>query len=70
MNIRELIEKFEIQGNYKIKAWNDDIEDYVTLADGVDFEYEYHEIKEEYLERKITYMYAIGGVLIIEVEDK
>lgn len=70
MSIAELLEQFEIQGAYHIKVWKDDIEEYVTLADGMDFEYKYDEIKEEYMERKITYMYAVDGVLIIEVEDK
>ena len=68
MNIRELNEQFEIQGAFHIKKWDDKAEDCVTLANGSDFEIDRWEIDENILERKITYMYAIGGVLNIEVE--
>ena len=68
MCIRELIEQFEIQGMFHIKVWNDDISDYETLAEGNEFEWDRWGINEEVLERKITYMYAVDGVLNIEVE--
>ena len=70
MCIRELLDQFEIQGAYHIKVWKDDVEEYATLADGIDFEYKYDEINEDILERRITYMYAVDGVLVIEVEDR
>ena len=70
MSIAELLEQFEIQGAYHIKAWNDDMEDYVTLAEGNDFEYEKWELKWKILKREITCMYANDGVLVIEVKDK
>lgn len=70
MSIAELLEQFEILGAYHIKVWNVNVEGYVTLAEGVNFEYEHKRIKEEELERKITFMYAIDGVLVIEVEGK
>lgn len=68
MCIRELLEQFDIQGAYYIKAWNDNDVDYETLAKGDDFECEHWDMMDEILERKITYMYAIDGVLNIEVE--
>lgn len=68
MSIRELNDQFEIQGAFHIKVWNDDIWDYETLIKGTDFEIDRWEIDEDILERKITYMYAVDGILIIEVE--
>ena len=67
MCIRDLVEQFEIQGAYHIKEWDDNIEDYVTLARGGDFEVENWDIKEEYFDMRIAYMYAVDGVLNIEV---
>ena len=68
MCIRELNEQFEIQGAFHIKMWDDAIYDCVTLAKGDDFECDRWDIDEEIFERKIAYMYAIDGVLNIEVE--
>lgn len=68
MCIRELIDQFEIQGAYRIKVWDDDEWDCVTLASGSDFECDKWDIDEEILERKITYMYTTDGCLNIEVE--
>ena len=68
MSIRDLINQFEIQGAYCIKSWNDDEEDYTMLEEGNDFECERWKIRSEHLERNITFMYAVNGVLNIEVE--
>ena len=68
MCIRELNDQFEIQGKFHIKMWDDESEDCVTLVEGSDFEIDRWEIDEDILERKITYMYAIDGVLNIELE--
>lgn len=68
MCIRELNEQFEIQGAFRIKVWNNEIFYYETLAKGEDFECDRWNIDEDILERKITYMFAIDGVLHIEVE--
>lgn len=67
MNIRELMEQFEIQGAYHIKSWSDKYETYTTLAEGGDFECEHYEIKNKYLDAEITYMYAVDGILNIEI---
>lgn len=67
MTIRDLIEQFEIQGKFIVKKWSDKYETYTTLVEGDDFEYEKHKIKNKYLDAEITYMYAAGNTLNIEV---
>lgn len=68
MCIREMLDQFEIQGGYHIKKWNDNICDCVTVAKGSDFECDKWDIDEDIMESKIAYMYAIDGVLNIELE--
>ena len=68
MCIREMNDQFEIQGAYHIKKWNDTICDCVTVAKGSDFECDRWDIDDDIMESKIAYMYAIDGVLNIEVE--
>ena len=68
MTIQDLIDQFEIQGGYCIKYWRDDWNDYAVLADGDDFECEKWEFTEECLNTKISFMYAVDGVLNIELE--
>ena len=68
MTIKDLTEQFSIQGAYHIKAWNDVTETYITIASGTDFEMEYYVIENKCFDLKITYMYAVDGVLNIEVE--
>lgn len=65
--IRELTEQFEIQGAYCIKTYKDKISKCETLVAGEDFDY--WDIDEDVLEKEITYMYVMDGVLNIEVED-
>lgn len=67
--IRELDEQFEIQGAFHIKVYDDETSSYITLVEGNDFECDRWEIDEEILEREISYMYAVDGVLNIEVID-
>lgn len=68
MTIQDLINQFEIQGAYCIKMWDDDIDDYEVFSIGKDFECDKWNIGENILNSKISYMYAIDGVLNIEVE--
>ena len=68
MCIRELIDQFEIQGAFRIKVWDEDKWDCVTLASGRDFECDKWDVDEEILERKIAYMYVVNDELNIEVE--
>ena len=67
MTIRDLIEQFQIEGGYCIKKWVDEWNDYARFAEGTDFFCGDSKIKK-CLDFKIAYMYAIDGVLNIEVE--
>ena len=68
MTIQDLIDQFEIQGAYCIKEYDCETEDCIVLADGHDFECEYWKIDDEIKNSRISYMYAVDGVLNIEVE--
>lgn len=68
LSIKDLIEQFEIQGAYCINTFDDKRDDVKTLASGRDFECEWYKIKKEWLNAEITYMYAVDGVLNIEIE--
>lgn len=68
MTLQDLIDQFEIQGAFCIKRWRDDWNDYAKFAEGNDFESERHNLKEDCLNSKISYMYAVDGVLNIELE--
>ena len=68
MTIQDLIDQFEIQGGYCIKEYNWEESDCIAIAEGHDFECEKWNIDENILNRKISYMYAVDGVLNIEVE--
>ena len=68
MSIFELLNYFEIQGGFHIKKWSYADNDYITIAKGNDFESDKYNITEKMLDKKITYMYAVDGVLNIEVE--
>lgn len=69
MTIQELIDQFEIQGAFCIKRWDESAEDYEVLSEGGDFECDRWNIEEKYLNTKIAYMYAVDGVLNIELEE-
>lgn len=68
MCIRELDDQFEIQGAFIIKMWDDETNDCVILATGNDFECDKWDIDEDIMERKISYMYAVNGMMNFEVE--
>ena len=68
MTLQDLIDQFDIQGAYCIKRWDNDCDDYDVLAEGKDFEYEKWRLKANCLNDRISYMYAIDGVLHIELE--
>ena len=68
MTIQDLIDQFEIQGAYRIKEYDFEAEDCIILAEGHDFECEKWNIDDGILNRRISYMYAIDGVLNIELE--
>lgn len=68
MTIQDMINQFDIQGAYCIKMYDYSIDTIVVLAEGHDFDCEYYDINDECLNMNITYMYAVDGVLNIEVE--
>lgn len=68
LSIQELKDQFEIQGGYCIKTWDNEKETSITLAEGMDFECEWYKINEKYLNAEIVYMYAVDGILNIELE--
>ena len=71
MSINDLLEQgIGIQGQYDIEVWDNEKEEYTNFTSGQYFEFDRDEIKEEYLNAEIFYMYAKDGVLVIEVEPK
>lgn len=68
MTLRDLTNQFEIQGAFCIKRWIDKHDYYEILAQGTDFECERWKFNEVIWDMPITYMYAVDGVLNIEVE--
>ena len=69
MTIQELIDNLTIQGAFRVYRWNYEENDAEVLAEGNDFECDQFDIKEIDLDKKIVYMYAVDGVLNIEVEN-
>ena len=69
MTIRDLIDQFDIQGAYCIKRWRTDWDDYAKFAEGKDFECDKWKLKADCLDERISYMYALDGVLNIEIEQ-
>jgi hypothetical protein len=68
LSIQDLIDQFTIQGGYEVKCWDEDIQDTVTFAQGTDFECEVYTLSENLRSKPIRYMYAIDGVLNIEID--
>ena len=68
MTIQDLIDQFEIQGAYCIKRWREDWNDYAVFAVGDDFECDKWKLNDDCLNSKIGYMWAVNGVLNIELE--
>ena len=64
LTIRDLKEQFEIQGAYKVIAY-DDTDKITVIAEG--YEIRYSNIEDEYLDAEIGYMYADDNTLVIEV---
>lgn len=65
LTIRDLIEQFEIQGAYKIVAYNEGTDEATIVAEGYDVRP--FKIEDEYLDAEISYMYADDNVLVIEI---
>lgn len=68
MTIHDLIEQFTIQGGYCVKQWSEEHNDCMVLEEGRDFECEWYNFSEAVMNGKISYMYAVDGVLNIELD--
>ena len=66
LSISELKDHFEIQGRYCIKAVYDDSMEIVAVGD--DFEYDFFDIDDEYLDADILYMYVEVNMLNFEID--
>lgn len=65
LSIRDLINQFEIQGGYKVMAYNEEADELTIVAEG--YEIRFAQLEEKYLDAEIAYMYAEDNVLVIEV---
>lgn len=65
LTIRDLIEQFEIQGEYQVSAYDHENDKRIILAEG--YEIKFLKNNEKYLNAEIIYMYAENSVLIIEI---
>ena len=72
MTIRDLLENgIQIQGSFNIRVWNREKEETTEEIKGEDFEGSVYEIDDKILdEMEITFMYAEGGEIIIEVAEE
>lgn len=71
MTIRDLLENgIQIQGSFNIRVWDREKEETTEEIRGEDFEGSVYEIDDKILdEMEITFMYAEGGEIIIEVAE-
>lgn len=65
LTIRDLIEQFEIQGGYKVMAYNEETDEIMIVVEG--YEIRFAKLEDKYLDAEISYMYAEDNVLVIEV---
>ena len=65
LTIQDLLDQFEIQGEYQIATYDDKAEKRIILAEG--YEIGFSKIKDEYKNAEINYMYAEDNKLIIEI---
>lgn len=65
LTIRDLIEQFEMQGAYKVVAYNGETDGATIVAEG--YELKSFKIEDKYADAEISYMYAEDNVLVIEI---
>lgn len=68
MTIRDLIDNLTIQGAFEVYYWDYELGDSVTVCAGQDFECDQYNMSEATIAKRIAYMYAVEGVLHIEIE--
>lgn len=65
LTIQDLLDRFEIQGAYKVVAYNGETDEATIVAEG--YELKSFEIEDRYADAEISYMYAEDNVLVIEI---
>lgn len=65
LTIQDLLDQFEIQGAYKVVAYNGETDEATIVAEG--YELKSYKIEDKYLDAEISYMYAEDNVLVIEI---
>lgn len=65
LTIQDLLDHFELQGVYKVVAYNGETDEATVVAEG--YELKSFEIKDKYTDAEISYMYAEDNVLVIEI---
>lgn len=68
MIVQDMIDQLTIQGAYCIKQWHEADNDCVVLEEGRDFESEWYNFSDMVMNTKISYMYVVDNVLMIELE--
>lgn len=63
LTIRDLTEQFEMQGEYQVAMYDDETDERTVLAEG----YNFLNIKDNYLDAEILYMYADDNKLVVEI---
>ena len=65
LTIQDLLNQFEIQGAYKVMAYNEETDELTIVAEG--YEIRFAQLEDKYLDAEIAYMYAEDNVLVIEI---
>ncbi len=65
LTIQDLLDQFEIQGAYKVVAYNGETDEATIVAEG--YELKNFQIDDKYVDAEITYMYAEDNTLVIEI---
>lgn len=65
LTIQDLLDHFEIQGAYKVVAYNGETDEATIVAEGYDIKP--FQIDDKYTDAEITYMYADDNTLVIEI---
>lgn len=67
LTIQDLLDQFEIQGAYKVVAYNGETDEATIVAEG--YELKPFKIEDKYADAEIAYMYAEDNVLVIEINN-
>ena len=67
LTIQDLLDQFEIQGAYKVVAYNGETDEATIVAEG--YELKPFKIEDKYADAEIAYRYAEDNVLVIEINN-